>query len=66
MTQRRRSKPTIRTGEKSLYYQAPKTLEEQTRPNLAKKMKQLVSDGEEVAVSDQAFSIDFKFKLLFK
>lgn len=59
-------KPTIRTGEKSLYYQAPKQLEEQTRPNLSKKMKELVSDGEEVAVSDQAFSIDFKFKLMFK
>lgn len=59
-------KPTIRTGEKSLYYQAPKALEEQTRPNLSKKMKELVSDGEEIAVSDSAFTIDFKFKLLFK
>jgi ubiquitin-activating enzyme E1 C len=59
-------KPTIRTAEKSLYYQAPKALEEQTRPNLAKKMKELVSDGEEIAVSDQAFSIDFKFKLIYR
>ena len=59
-------KPTIRTGEKSLYYQAPKALEEQTRPNLSRKMKDLVDDGEEIAVSDQAFTIDFKFKLIFK
>jgi ubiquitin-activating enzyme E1 C len=59
-------KPTIRTAEKSLYYQAPKALEEQTRPNLVKKMKELVSDGEEVAVSDPAFSIDFKFKLIYR
>ena len=59
-------KPTIRTAEKSLYYQAPIALEEQTRPNLGKKMRELVSDGEEVAISDQAFSIDFKFKLNFR
>jgi ubiquitin-activating enzyme E1 C len=59
-------KPTIRTAEKSLYYQAPIALEEQTRPNLVRKMRELVSDGEEVAISDQAFTIDFKFKLNFR
>lgn len=58
-------KPSIRTGQKSLYYQAPPALEEQTRPNLTKKLRDLVSDGEEVAVSDQAFTIGFKFKLVF-
>ncbi|KAI9710298.1 MAG: hypothetical protein M1820_002792 [Bogoriella megaspora] len=58
-------KPTIRTEEKSLYYQAPPALEEQTRPNLAKKIKELVSNGEEIAVSDPAFQIDFKFKMVF-
>lgn len=56
-------KPSIRTEEKTLYYQAPPSLEVQTRPNLKKKMKELVSDGEEVAVSDAAFAISFKFKL---
>jgi len=59
-------KPTIRTAEKSLYYQAPRQLEEQTRPNLRKKMRELVNDGEEIAVSDPAFLIDFKFNLLFR
>lgn len=59
-------KPTLRTESASLYYQAPKSLEEQTRPNLAKKLSELVSDGEEIAVSDPAFSITFKFKLLFR
>jgi NEDD8-activating enzyme E1 len=58
-------KPTIRTAEKSLYYQAPIALEEQTRPNLVRTMRELVSDGEEVAISDPAFTIDFKFKLNF-
>lgn len=59
-------KPTLRTESASLYYQAPKSLEEQTRPNLAKKLFELVADGEEIAVSDPAFSIDFKFKLAFQ
>jgi len=58
-------KPTLRTEQTSLYYQSPPALEEQTRPNLSKKMRELVSDGEEVAVSDQAFQIDFRFKLIF-
>ncbi|KAF2229187.1 putative NEDD8 activating enzyme [Viridothelium virens] len=58
-------KPTIRTEEKSLYYQAPPALEEQTRPNLKRKIKELLEDGEEIAVSDPAFQIDFKFKMVF-
>jgi ubiquitin-activating enzyme E1 C len=59
-------KPTVRSEAKSLYYQAPPSLEEQTRPNLDKKLSELVSDGEEIAVSDPAFQIDFKFKLHFQ
>ncbi|KAF2806632.1 uncharacterized protein BDZ99DRAFT_448049 [Mytilinidion resinicola] len=59
-------KPTIRTEAKSLYYQSPPALEEQTRPNLSKKLSELVSDGEEVAIQDPAFQIAFKFKLVFK
>ena len=58
-------KPTLRTESSSLYYQAPKSLEEQTRPNLKKKLSELVVDGEEIGVSDPAFSIDFKFKIIF-
>jgi NEDD8-activating enzyme E1 len=59
-------KPSIRTEGKTLYVQAPPSLEEQTRPNLAKQIKDLVADGEEVGVSDPAFAISFKFKLVFK
>lgn len=59
-------KPSIRTEAKTLYYQAPKSLEEQTRPNLEKKMKELVADGEEVAVSDSAFAIAFKYRILYR
>ncbi|OCK84673.1 NEDD8-activating enzyme E1 catalytic subunit [Lepidopterella palustris CBS 459.81] len=59
-------KPTIRTEAKSLYYQSPPTLEKQTRPNLSKKLYELVSDGEEIAIQDPAFQIAFKFKLVFE
>ena len=62
---RQLKKPTVRTESKSLYYQAPPALEEQTRHNLSKRMKDLVSNGEEVAVADPAFAIDFKFRLIF-
>lgn len=59
-------KPTLRTEQKSLYYQAPPQLEKQTRPNLEKKLEELVSDGEELAVSDAAFPFTLRFMLRFK
>ena len=59
-------KPTLRTESTSLYFQSPPSLEEQTRPNLSKKLSELISDGEEIGVSDPAFTIDFKFKLVFQ
>ena len=59
-------RPTIRTEAKSLYYQAPPALEQQTRPNLKLKMSDLVSDGEEIAVSDTSFTIDFRYQLRFQ
>lgn len=58
-------KPSIRTEEKSLYYSAPPSLEEQTRPNLSRKLEELLSDGQELGVSDPAYTIDFKFKVRF-
>jgi ubiquitin-activating enzyme E1 C len=58
-------KPSIRTEQTSLYMQSPPSLEEQTRPNLSKKLNELVTDGEEIAVSDPAFQISFKYKLIF-
>lgn len=58
-------KPTLRSERTSLYSQAPPSLEEQTRPNLSKKLSDLLVDGEQIAVSDPAFTIDFKFKMVF-
>ncbi|KAI9828663.1 MAG: hypothetical protein M1832_001766 [Thelocarpon impressellum] len=59
-------KPTLRTEKTSLYYQAPPQLELQTRPNLDKPLAELVTDGEEIAVSDAAFPFTLRFKLAFR
>ena len=58
-------KPSIRSADVTLYMRVPQSLEEQTRSNLEKKLKDLVSDGDEVVVSDPAFQISFKFRLVF-
>ncbi|EFR03165.1 NEDD8-activating enzyme E1 catalytic subunit [Nannizzia gypsea CBS 118893] len=57
--------PSLRTEQTTLYQRFPPQLEEQTRHNLQKKLKDLLESGEEVAVSDPAFTIDFRFKLVF-
>ncbi|PSN69797.1 hypothetical protein BS50DRAFT_519204 [Corynespora cassiicola Philippines] len=59
-------KPSIRSGEKTLYYPHVASIEEQTRHNLSKKIGELLEDGEEVAVSDKAFPTTFKYKMVFK
>ncbi|KJK60615.1 Uba3RUB [Aspergillus parasiticus SU-1] len=59
-------KPSMRTEEKTLYQRFPPQLEEQTRANLQHKLRDLVEDGQEIAVSDPAYTIDFRYRLLFK
>ncbi|KAJ5482794.1 NEDD8-activating enzyme E1 catalytic subunit [Penicillium diatomitis] len=59
-------KPSMRTEEKTLYQRFPPQLEEHTRPNLRLKLRDLVEDGEEIAVSDPAYTIDFRYRLVFK
>lgn len=58
-------KPSIRTGEKSLYMQMA-GLEEQTRPNLEKKLGDLVEDGEEILITDKSFPTQFKYKMVYQ
>ncbi|KAL4902948.1 hypothetical protein BDW74DRAFT_54854 [Aspergillus multicolor] len=58
-------KPSLRTEEKTLYQRFPPQLEEQTRANLNLKLRDLVTSGQEVAVSDPAYTIDFRFQLIF-
>lgn len=56
-------KPNLRTGEKSLFYSTPEGLRAQTEQNLKRKLGELLEDGEEVAVSDPAFQIAFRYKI---
>lgn len=58
-------KPSLRTEAKTLYQRSPPQLEEMTRPNLRKKICELVEDGEEIAVTDPAFQIAFKYKITY-
>ena len=59
-------KPNLRTGEKSLFYSTPEGLRKQTEANLEKKLSDLVEEGEEIAVSDPAFTIDFRYKIQYE
>jgi NEDD8-activating enzyme E1 len=61
-------KPSVRTEEKTLYMQFPPSLEEQTRPNLEKTLRDGLGlvEKQEIAVTDPAFpTLSFKFKLEF-
>jgi NEDD8-activating enzyme E1 len=40
-------------------------LEEQLRPNLEKKMVDLVEEGEELLITDKSFPTQFRYKVLW-
>ncbi|EMC95449.1 hypothetical protein BAUCODRAFT_542044 [Baudoinia panamericana UAMH 10762] len=48
-------KPNLRTEERSLYYSTPAGLEESTRPNLKRKVREILAEGEEFVVNDPSF-----------
>lgn len=54
-------KPSLSTPTKQIYLQAPPQLEEATRPNLEKKVSELVPEGGEVTVT--ASSLPFALSL---
>jgi NEDD8-activating enzyme E1 len=55
-------KPSLASGTIRLYFQAPPQLEELTRPNLTKKVSELVPMGGEVTVTSQ--SLPFSLSLI--
>ncbi|CAG8949597.1 hypothetical protein HYFRA_00007830 [Hymenoscyphus fraxineus] len=58
-------KPSIR-ADTTLYMQSPPSLEEQTRPNLVKKIGELVGNGDEIGVTDPSLgTVNFKYRLNF-
>ncbi|KAI9103818.1 hypothetical protein DFS34DRAFT_700549 [Phlyctochytrium arcticum] len=58
--------PSLRTTRIGLYMQAPRALEVATRPNLDKLVKDLVEEGEEITVTDQALPISIQLTISFK
>lgn len=55
-------KPSLATPEKPIYFQQPPQLEEATRPNLEKRVSELVPDGGEVVVT--ASTLPFSLSLI--
>lgn len=59
-------KPSIRALGRTLYMQSPASLEEASRPNLKKKIGDLVGNGDEIGVTDPSLgAVNFKYKLKF-
>lgn len=63
---RQLKKPSLRTGSKTLYLQAPPQLEEATRPNLNKRLDELVDNGEEVSITSSSLPFSLNLKVLYK
>lgn len=57
-------KPSLSTPTKQIYLQAPPQLEQATRPNLEKKVSELVEDGGDITVT--ASSLPFNLSLRIK
>jgi ubiquitin-activating enzyme E1 C len=57
--------PSIRTPTKSLYMQAPKALEESTRPNLLKSLKELMEKENSLTVTDASLPISLQLTVSF-
>ncbi|KAG2220599.1 hypothetical protein INT45_002621 [Circinella minor] len=59
-------RPSLRTATKSLYMQAPPVLEEATRPNLEKKLEDLIESGEYITVTDVALPVSIQLKVTWE
>ena len=57
-------KPSLSTPGKQIYFQAPPQLEQATRPNLERKVSELVPDGGNITVT--APSLPFQLSLRVK
>ena len=53
----------MRTATASLYMQAPKALEQATRPNLTKSVSELVQEGEYITVTDASLPVSLQLRV---
>ncbi|KAG6837285.1 hypothetical protein H0H93_011887 [Arthromyces matolae] len=58
-------KPSLSTPTQSIYLQAPPQLEEATRPNLTKKMSELVPPGGEVTVTASTLPFSLSLRITY-
>lgn len=58
-------KPSLSTPTKQIYFQAPPQLEEATRPNLEKRVSELVPDGGEVTVTASSLPFSLSLRITF-
>ncbi|EJU02730.1 hypothetical protein DACRYDRAFT_78585 [Dacryopinax primogenitus] len=59
-------KPSLSVNGRSLYLQAPPQLERATRPNLEKKLVDLVNDGDELTVTAGSLPFNLTLRVLLK
>jgi NEDD8-activating enzyme E1 len=57
-------KPSLSATGKQLYLQAPPQLEEATRPNLEKKLSELLEPGEQVTVTSSTLPFNLTLRVL--
>lgn len=58
--------PSLRAAGKTIYMQSPPSLEAATRSNLIRKLSEFIADGDEVGVTDPAYStVSFRFRMKF-
>lgn len=65
MVCRQIKKPTLTTERTKLYYAGPPQLNALTRPNLDKKLKDLLESGEEVAITDPGLPFSLRLNVVF-
>ncbi|KAI9598781.1 NEDD8 activating enzyme [Syncephalis fuscata] len=59
-------KPSLRTPTRSLYMQAPRPLEEATRPNLSRVLGELLQEGDVITVTDVTLPISMEITIHFQ
>ncbi|KAG8839684.1 hypothetical protein FRB91_006837 [Serendipita sp. 411] len=58
-------KPSLSTSSASIYMQAPPVLERATRPNLEKKVSELVSEGTEISVTASTLPLKLSLRISY-
>lgn len=59
-------KPSLSTATKQIYFQAPPQLEQATRPNLEKKLSELVQHREEITVTASTLPFNLTLKVTYE